>query len=165
MSRLSKAVASAMAWCVAATRSSGAAATSNRAESCRRTPRSACASSSKVSTNSAFLRRESARRSWAIDSGRLLAGAAFFGLRWDMASAPLAVSLRLRPRLVRQSLAVIPGHPQLGTGRDPVGVPLQLRQVVERVGLIHLAGVDQAHEQVADARPVLGLVEQGILAV
>ncbi len=52
-----------------------------------------------------------------------------------------------------------------GAGRERVGVPLQLGQVVERVGLVQLAGVDQAHEQVADAGAVPGLVEQGVLAV
>ncbi len=44
-------------------------------------------------------------------------------------------------------------------------MPLQLGQVVERIGVIQLAGVDQAHEQIADAGSVLGLVEQRILAV
>ena len=36
-------------------------------------------------------------------------------------------------------------------GRDLVAVPLQRGQVVERVDLVQLAGVGQAHEQVADA--------------
>jgi hypothetical protein len=36
-----------------------------------------------------------------------------------------------------------------------LNVPLQLGQVVERVGVVQLAGVDQAHEQVADAGAVL----------
>ena len=62
-------------------------------------------------------------------------------------------------------VAVVPGHPELGAGRKCVGVPLQLGQVVERIGLVQLAGVDQAHEQVADAGPVPGLVEQGVLSV
>ena len=61
--------------------------------------------------------------------------------------------------------AVVPGHPELGAGRERVGVPLQLRQVVERVDLIQLTGVDQAHEQVADAGPVLRLVKQSIFAM
>jgi hypothetical protein len=43
---------------------------------------------SSASINSAFLRRESARRSGAVDSGRLLVVAAFFGLFLDMAARP-----------------------------------------------------------------------------
>jgi hypothetical protein len=50
-------------------------------------------------------------------------------------------------------------------GREPVGVPLQLREAVKRVGLVQLANVDQAHELVTDPSPVLGLVEQSVLAV
>ena len=49
--------------------------------SCRRTRRSASASSSSVFTNSAFVRLESACRSSAVDSGCLRAGVGFFGLR------------------------------------------------------------------------------------
>jgi hypothetical protein len=41
---------------------------------------------------------------------------------------------------------------------------LQLGQVVERVGLVQLTGVDQAHEQVANTSAVAGLGEQGVLA-
>jgi hypothetical protein len=43
-------------------------------------------------------------------------------------------------------------------------VALQLDQVVEGVGSTQLAGVDQAHEQIADLRPVQGTVEEGILS-
>src|SRR5262249_6857638 len=70
--------------------SSAAAATSKRAVSFRSTPRSACAISSSESTNSAFLRPHSVRRSRVIDFGCLLAEVAFFGWRLDMASMPLA---------------------------------------------------------------------------
>ena len=42
---------------------------------------------------------------------------------------------------------------------------LQFGQVVERAGSAQLAGVDQAHKQVADMRAAAGLVEQGILAM
>ena len=41
---------------------------------------------------------------------------------------------------------------------------LQLDQVVERVDAAQLAGVDQAHEQITDLRPVQGAVEQGVLS-
>src|ERR1035437_3526092 len=44
-------------------------------------------------------------------------------------------------------------------------MPLQLGQVVEGVGAAQFAGVDQAHEQVANAGPILGLVKQRVLAV
>ncbi len=51
-------------------------------------------------------------------------------------------------------------------GWPPVpGVPLQLGQVVERVGAAQLAGVNQAHEQVAHLRPVQRPIEQCVLAV
>src|SRR5262245_12237924 len=65
----------------------------------------------------------------------------------------------------RHHFAVVPRHPELGAGRELVSVSLQLGQVVERVGPVQLAGVDQAHEQVANAGAVAGLVEQGVLAV
>jgi hypothetical protein len=42
---------------------------------------------------------------------------------------------------------------------------LELAQVVERVDLVQLGGVNQAHEQIADRSPVLSLVEERVLAV
>ena len=42
---------------------------------------------------------------------------------------------------------------------------LQLGQVAEGVDLAELAGVDEAHEHVADMGSVTGLVEQGVLAM
>jgi hypothetical protein len=44
-------------------------------------------------------------------------------------------------------------------------VTLQLDQIVEGVGSAQLAGVNQAHEQIADLRPVQGTVEEGILSM
>jgi len=44
-------------------------------------------------------------------------------------------------------------------------VPLQFGQVIEGVGPAQFAGVDQAHEQVADVGAVGRLVEQRVLAV
>src|SRR5512135_3195740 len=91
---------------------------------------------------------------------------------WSGFRVPLRSSKR--DRLVRrgpnrqrsgQRVAVVPRHPELGADRKRVGVPLQLGQVVERVGLVQLAGVDQAHEKIANAGPVPGLVEQRVLAV
>jgi hypothetical protein len=44
-------------------------------------------------------------------------------------------------------------------------VALQLDQVVEGVSSTQLAGVDQAHEQIADLRPMQGAVEERILSM
>ena len=38
-------------------------------------------------------------------------------------------------------------------------------QIIERIGAGELTGVDEAHEDVADAGAVLGLVEERVLAV
>jgi hypothetical protein len=42
-------------------------------------------------------------------------------------------------------------------------VALQLDQVVEGVGAAQLAGMDQAHEQIADLRPVQSAIKQSVL--
>ena len=42
---------------------------------------------------------------------------------------------------------------------------LQLGEVVKRVDFIHFTGVDDAHEQVAHAGAVLGLIEVSVLAM
>ncbi len=65
----------------------------------------------------------------------------------------------------RQRLAVIPGHPLRWVGRQLPGMPLQLGEVVEGIGSIQLAGVDQAHEQVTGLGAVQRFVEERILAV
>jgi len=44
-------------------------------------------------------------------------------------------------------------------------MPLQLGEVVEGIGSIQLAGVDQAHEQIADPGAVQRFVEERVLAV
>ena len=44
-------------------------------------------------------------------------------------------------------------------------MPLQLGEVVEGIGSIQLAGVDQAHEQIADTGAVQRSVEERVLAV
>jgi len=60
----------------------------------------------------------------------------------------------------RKGLAVIPRHPcrrilgQLG------GVLLQLGEIVEGIGVVQFAGVDQAHEQITHVGTLLGLIEQ-----
>ena len=60
---------------------------------------------------------------------------------------------------------VIPGHPGLRLRRQLSGVPLQGREVIEWIDPAQLAGVDQAHEHVADMSPAGSLVEQGVLAM
>ena len=44
-------------------------------------------------------------------------------------------------------------------------MPLQLGEIVERIGAVDLAGVDQAHEQIADSGAVQRLIEERVLAV
>ena len=65
----------------------------------------------------------------------------------------------------RQSLAIVPRHLFRGAGGQFPGVALQLDQVVEGVSSTQLAGVDQAHEQIADLRPIEGAIEQGVLSM
>ena len=65
---------------------------------------------------------------------------------------------------LRQSLAIVPGHPLGGVGRQFPGMLLQLDQVVERVGATQLARVNQAHKQVPDLGPVQGPIKQSVLA-
>ena len=60
---------------------------------------------------------------------------------------------------------VVPGHPVRRITDQFRAVPLQLIQVIERVGPTKFAGVNQAHEQIADTSPILGLVEQRVLAM
>ena len=66
---------------------------------------------------------------------------------------------------MRQSFAIVPRHPFRRPGGQFLGMALQLDQVVERVDAAQLAGVDQAHEQITDLRPVQGAVEQGVLSM
>ena len=61
--------------------------------------------------------------------------------------------------------AVVPGHPALGVGSGLVRVALESGEVVEGVRPAELAGVDQAHVDVADPGTVCGFVEQGVLAM
>ena len=70
----------------------------------------------------------------------------------------------MRPEL-RQRLEVVPGHPRRRIGRQFACVPLQLGEVVERIGVGQFAGVDQAHEQIADFGAVQRAIEQSILAM
>ena len=44
-------------------------------------------------------------------------------------------------------------------------MPEQRRQIVERIDFIQFAGVDQAHEEIADVRAGEGLIKGRVLAV
>ncbi len=68
-------------------------------------------------------------------------------------------------RQPRQCLAVIPRHPLRWASLQLLGMPLQRREVVERIGSIQFAGVDQTHEQIADSGAVRRLVKERILPV
>ena len=65
----------------------------------------------------------------------------------------------------RQRRTVVPGHPLRRRLLQFFRVPLQLVQIVERIGAIQLAGVDQAHEQIADTGSISSLIKQRILAM
>src|SRR5690606_3743281 len=59
----------------------------------------------------------------------------------------------------------VPWHPLARHLGHTLLVTLERDEVVERVRTAQLRGVDQAHEQVTDSSPVLGLVEHRVLAV
>ena len=50
-------------------------------------------------------------------------------------------------------------------GGDFAGMAEEFGEIIEGVRLIELAGVDQAHEHVADAGPILREIEKRILAM
>jgi hypothetical protein len=64
-----------------------------------------------------------------------------------------------------QRVAVIPREPRCGAAGDRVGVALQGGKVVERIGTVQLARVDQTHEEVADLGPVRRFVEERVFPV
>src|SRR4029077_4811981 len=68
-------------------------------------------------------------------------------------------------RFPGELVAVIPRHPLLRTAGHQLAVFLQRGQVVEGIGITELARVDEAHKQVANVSPVLGLIEERVLAV
>ncbi len=63
-----------------------------------------------------------------------------------------------------QCLLVIPWHPGGGMLGQFGGVILQYGEVVEGIGAIQFAGMNEAHVQVAHLRPVAGFIEERILA-
>ena len=64
-----------------------------------------------------------------------------------------------------QRLTVQPWHPLAGFSRQLGCVFLQLCQKVKRVCPAQLAGVDEAHEEVANLRAVHRFIEQRVLAM
>ena len=62
---------------------------------------------------------------------------------------------------------MIPQQPGAGTkkSRRGAGVPLQGRQVVERIDIIKRTGVDQAHAHIVHRGPIGILMEARILAM
>jgi hypothetical protein len=63
---------------------------------------------------------------------------------------------------------VFPGNSKASTAADSghqFAVFLHRGQVVEGIGIAKLARADEAHEQVANVSPVLGLIEERVLAV
>lgn len=50
-------------------------------------------------------------------------------------------------------------------GRERVGVALQRGQILKRIHALQLAGVNQAHEEIADARAVRRLIKEHVFSV
>lgn len=71
----------------------------------------------------------------------------------------------LQTQFLRPCFSVIPRHPLLRTAGHQLAVFLQRVQVMEGIGIAELARVDEAHEHVANVSPVLGLIEERVLAV
>ncbi len=62
-------------------------------------------------------------------------------------------------------MLIVPRHPVRGIGRQFRGVLLQFGEVMEGVGAAQFAGVDQAHEKIADLGAIERAVKQSILAM
>lgn len=59
-----------------------------------------------------------------------------------------------------QCLAVIPWQPIRWNTLQLVGVPLQIGQIIERIGSIQFALMDQTYQQVAHSTAVQNLVDK-----
>lgn len=46
-----------------------------------------------------------------------------------------------------------------------LGVPQQFGEIVERIGAVELARMNQVHEQITDPSAIQGLIEECVLAV
>ena len=60
---------------------------------------------------------------------------------------------------------VIPRHPCRGIRRQLPCMPLKFGEIVERIGALEFAGVDQTHEQVAHLCAIQRAIEECILAM
>ena len=89
------------------------------------------------------------------------------GLRgWFPASLKIIITLTgVHGGTLQKGLPVIPGHPIRRILLQLRYMPLQLRQVVERIRTRQLASVDQTHIQVAHSRSIPSLIEQRVLAM
>ena len=62
----------------------------------------------------------------------------------------------------RHSVRIVPGHPVLGIFPNKTVVFLKGGEILESIDFSQAAGVDQAHEQIADESASFGLEEQRI---
>jgi hypothetical protein len=62
-------------------------------------------------------------------------------------------------------LEEVPRHPRRRIRHQLTGVPLELGEVIERIGVRQLTGVDQTHEQVAHFGAMQGAIKQRIFAM
>ena len=69
------------------------------------------------------------------------------------------------PVHVRDVISVVPRHPAIGAFHHLESMELQLVQIIERIDVVQLAGMNQAHIDIADAGTVASLVEERILAI
>ena len=66
---------------------------------------------------------------------------------------------------VHQRVAIVPGHPVRGLEGKFLCMSEQFREIADGIGAIQLAGVDQAHIQVADLSTLQGLIEETVFPV
>src|SRR5215831_1017538 len=64
-----------------------------------------------------------------------------------------------------QGVSVVPRHPLGRVLFQLLGMPEQLREVIECIDIVELASVDQAHVQVPHLRSLPGLVKQRVLTM
>src|ERR1035441_2412114 len=66
---------------------------------------------------------------------------------------------------VRERGLIVPRHPVGGGRGDDGGVTLSGDQILARGDLVQFGGVDQTHEDIADARAVEGTIEECVFPV
>ena len=68
---------------------------------------------------------------------------------WAFPECDIYKSMAGRNLMILAGLSLfeeVPGHPRRRIRRQLAGVPLELGEIVERIGARELTGVDQAHE-------------------